>query len=108
VTDGQLLKILGGNIRKVRLAREMTQEGLAELTGVHWQTISYLEKGKHPVSVVTFIRIVQVLQLSPEVLLEGISKLDQPDLARVAKAVSRKRRPAGASSEKKAEGTQRL
>jgi DNA-binding XRE family transcriptional regulator len=56
-------------VKKARQDAELTQECLAELVGVHWQTISYLEKGRYPFAVTNFIRICHALDISPNRLL---------------------------------------
>jgi transcriptional regulator with XRE-family HTH domain len=72
VTDRQLLKRLGENLRKARLSRGLTQERLAEMVDVTWQTISYLENGRHPVSVVTFAKMMRALGADPGSLFDGL------------------------------------
>lgn len=71
----------------------LTQECLAELVGVHWQTISYLEKGKHPHSVAMFVRISQVLDASTNRLLDGLPEPDRKHIERVKRMLARKRKP---------------
>ncbi|OGV45646.1 MAG: hypothetical protein A2X46_15035 [Lentisphaerae bacterium GWF2_57_35] len=85
--------MIGRNIREARLRAGMTQECLAELANLHWKTLSYIERGKHPFSIVTFVRLVQYLKTSPSRLLEGSDQLDEKRLKRVTKALARKRQP---------------
>jgi DNA-binding XRE family transcriptional regulator len=78
VTDRQILKFIAANAKRARLKAGLTQECVAELAGVHWQTISHLEQGRAPY---------------PDDLIDG---LPQPDLARftkIKKAMARKRQP---------------
>jgi transcriptional regulator with XRE-family HTH domain len=93
VTDWQLLRIIGGNVKAARLRAGVTQECLAELVGVHWQTISYLESGKFPFSVATFARITQALNVSANRLLDGIPEPDKGRMERIKRAMARKRKP---------------
>jgi len=100
VTDAQILRTIGGNVRKARLKLNMTQECLAELVGVHWQTISYLENGKHPCSVIHFVGISQALDISPNRLLEGLPEPDRAQIEKTKKVLVRKRKPKKTNSGK--------
>jgi len=93
VTDRQILKIIGANVRKARLNANMTQECLAELVGVHWHTVLYVEQGKYPVSVATFARISQALEISPNRLMDALPEPDLKRMERIKKAMVRKRKP---------------
>jgi DNA-binding XRE family transcriptional regulator len=92
VTDRQILRVIGENVKAARLHTNLTQECLAELVGVHWQTISYIENGKFPFSVTTLARISQVLETSPNRLLDGLPDPDFDRVERVKKALARERR----------------
>jgi DNA-binding XRE family transcriptional regulator len=92
VTDRQILKIIAANVRQARLSADMTQECLAEIVGVHWQTISYLEKGRSPFSVTNFIRICHALEISPNRLIDGLPEPDKRRIARIKKALAPKRK----------------
>jgi DNA-binding XRE family transcriptional regulator len=93
VTDRQILRLIGANIKAARSRAGLTQECLAELTGVHWQTISYLENGKYPFSVITFAKISQALETSPNRLLEGLPEPDKEQHQEIKVALARKRKP---------------
>jgi DNA-binding XRE family transcriptional regulator len=95
VNDRILLKKIGRVVREKRLSLDFTQECLAELVSVHWQTISAIERGVYPVSLLTFARLCQHLEIGPEKLLEGIPLPDVRRAKRIKKALVRKRRPAG-------------
>lgn len=95
VPNSEILQIIGRNIAAARLRVEMTQECLAELVGVHWKTISSIERGRYPFAVTTFIRIAHRLGTSLNRLAEGISDDADESTLRTAKALKRKRRPAG-------------
>ena len=88
------MKVIGANIRKARLAANLTQECLAELVGVHWQSISYLESGKHPLLLPKFVRISQALDVSPNRLFDGLPEPDRQAMEKIKKALVRKRKPA--------------
>lgn len=93
MTDRQILRLIGTNVKKARLKANLTQECLAELVGVHWQTISYLESGKYPFSVATFTRIVQALDTSANRLLDGLPEPDRKRMNEIKRAKARKRAP---------------
>lgn len=92
MTDRQILRVIGENVKKARLRGDLTQECVAELIGVHWQTISNLEKGKHPFSIATFARLSQALDVSPNRLLDGLPEPDRGQIERIKKMLARKRR----------------
>ena len=94
VTDREMLRHVGRNIREARLKAGVTQECLAELVSVHWQTISGIERGRYPFSIVTFARISQFLQTSANRLLEGLKPSDPKRTRLICKATARKRAPA--------------
>ncbi len=92
MTDRQILKILGQNVRAIRKDQSLTLECLAELVGVHWHTILNLEQGKFPTPITTFARLSQALQVSPNRLLDGLPEPDLKRMEQVKKAKVRKRK----------------
>ena len=95
MNDKVLLRKIGRVVRERRLALNFTQECLAELLGVHWQTISAIERGVYPVSLLIFARLCQHLEIGPEKLLEGLPAPDVRRAGRIKKALARKRRVSG-------------
>jgi len=93
VTDRQILKVIGANVRKARLEANITQECLAEIVGVQWQTISNLENGRHPSLLTKFVRISQALDVSPNRLFDGLPEPDRKAMEKIKKALVRKRKP---------------
>ena len=93
MTDTQILRIIGKNVRAARLKANLTQECLAELVGIHWQTVSNIETGKFPFSVNTFVRLSQALETSPNRLLEGVPEPEKKAGERIKKMFARKRTP---------------
>ncbi|HVU09274.1 MAG TPA: helix-turn-helix transcriptional regulator [Verrucomicrobiae bacterium] len=83
-------------MKAARLRANLTQECLAELAGVHWQTVSYVENGKFPASILTFFKISQALETSPNRLLDGLPEADAKRLERIKKSMARKRKPKSA------------
>ena len=88
-----MVRQIGENVKTARLQANLTQECLAELIGVHWQTISHIENGRFPFSVTTFARLSQALEISANRLLEGLPELNPARMEAIKKAMARKRRP---------------
>jgi len=93
VSESKILRIIGGNIRAARLEAGLTQECLAELVGLHWQTISNVERGLAPCGVVNFAVMAQHLGVSADSLLKGLPPIDQKRAAKIRQALARKRTP---------------
>jgi DNA-binding XRE family transcriptional regulator len=82
-------------VKTARLKANLTQECLAELAGVHWQTVSYIENGKFLFSVVTFFKISQALGISPNRLLEELPEADKAWQEKIKQSLARKRKIPG-------------
>lgn len=63
--------IIGRQVKIWRLRRHLSQEGLARAVGVNQASISNYEAGKRDLPVSTMIRIVEVLNIRVEELLNG-------------------------------------
>ena len=57
MTDAQILRRIGLNIRQAREAAGLTQEGLAELIDIHPKTLGYIESGKRDFGVTHLARL---------------------------------------------------
>jgi transcriptional regulator with XRE-family HTH domain len=88
-----MLRVIGQNVRAARLQAGLTQECLAELVGLHWQTVSNIERGKSPFSVTTFSLLAQHLEVDPAKLLAGLPRPNARRSARIKKALTRRREP---------------
>ncbi len=66
------LEKFGKQLRKLRKARELSQEKLAELTGLHRTYIGGIERGERNVSLVNIVRLAKALSVSPAELLKQI------------------------------------
>jgi DNA-binding XRE family transcriptional regulator len=88
-----MLKLIGANVKAARSKANLTQECLAEIAGIHWQTVSYIENGKFHASIITIAKLSQALEVSPNSLLEGLPPLNAERAERIKKALSRKRSP---------------
>lgn len=65
-----ILKRFGQKVREYRLQRGLSQEKLAEISGMHRTYISSLELGKRNVSLVNIHALAKALQVSPDELLK--------------------------------------
>jgi transcriptional regulator with XRE-family HTH domain len=65
-------KRFGENLLRVRQARRLSQESLAELAGIGRDQISIIENGRRKPGVETVVRLAGALQVSTESLFEGI------------------------------------
>ena len=70
---------IGENIRKLRKARGLTQEQLAELTGINEKSISFYENGSRNVPSDCLFPFADALGVSVEVILgrEKLTELDE-------------------------------
>jgi len=57
-------KLVGGNTARIRKEKGLTQEKLAELSGLSQQYLSDLENGKRNPTVVTLYELAQALGVS--------------------------------------------
>jgi transcriptional regulator with XRE-family HTH domain len=65
-------RIVGSNVRRLRLEKNLTQEQFAELSGLSQQYISGLERGHRNPTVVTLYEIATALKAQPVDLLAPI------------------------------------
>ena len=93
MNDHQILRCIGSNVKKARLQAGLTQECLAELVGIHWKTLSGIERGLFPVGVTSFALISQHLGVTADSLLAGVEKPDPKRANTIRAAMARKRRP---------------
>lgn len=63
-------RLVGRNVKRVRIAKGWTQELLAETSGFSQQYISGLERGQRNPTVVTLFEIATTLGVTPIDLLE--------------------------------------
>jgi transcriptional regulator with XRE-family HTH domain len=65
-----LCKLVGLNIKKYRLEKKLTQEGLAFESGLHRTYISSLERGRRNATILVLGQIADALKIKPSLLLE--------------------------------------
>lgn len=63
MTDDALLKLIGERIAGIRLARNLTQQQLAEQAGLGLRTVQRLELGAAATQLSGFVRVCRVLGL---------------------------------------------
>lgn len=61
---------LGSNLREARKKLQLTQEQVAERSGVHPTEVSRIEAGKRDPRISTFLRLASALEIPPGQLLE--------------------------------------
>jgi transcriptional regulator with XRE-family HTH domain len=62
----------GEQLRRVRTERQLTQEQLAEASGLHRTEISLLERGKRTPILDTIVAVANGLGVTPSELLDGV------------------------------------
>jgi len=55
------LKEFGGNLRRARVFRKITQEGLSEKAGLHIRSLQKIEAGQINILLTTLVRLKQGL-----------------------------------------------
>lgn len=66
------LDTIGKNIRMFRLAKKLRQEDLAEKTGLSANYVGMVERGEKIPSLETFIKIVNALGVSSDMILTDV------------------------------------
>ncbi len=65
----QILRKFGGRVRQERVKRELSQEQLAELAGVHRTYIGMIERAEKNITLENIEKIANALKVKPEDLL---------------------------------------
>ena len=68
----EVLAAFGRAVRKVRLERGLTQEGLAEAAGIHPRYVSDVERGKRNIGMVNVDRMAQALAIDLPMLMTQV------------------------------------
>ena len=71
-TSNELLRALGAVVRARRLARGLTQEALAEGSGLHTTYVSDVERGLRNVGVINLDRLAAALSIDLEDLMADV------------------------------------
>lgn len=67
--QSELLKAVGGNVRRLRLRAKLTQEGLAERVEINPRTVQKIEAGRLNILVTTLARLQVALDCRWEELM---------------------------------------
>lgn len=67
-------RIIGGNVKKFRLKRGFSQEGLAFETGLHRTYVSGVERGVRNPTALVIERLAIALEVPPDQLLKAPRK----------------------------------
>lgn len=70
----EFVQMVGEQIRKHRKLRGLTQEGLAELSGLSFSYVSDVERGTRNISLESLGKIVHALNIKPAQLFEDVSQ----------------------------------
>lgn len=67
-----VLVAFGNNVRKLRTARGISQEKLAELADLHRTYVGGIERGERNVAVLNIVALAKALDCPPEQLFKGV------------------------------------
>lgn len=70
--DLEIARAFGAQVREVRHGREMTQEALAEVAGLHPTFISNLERGYRVPTIITLLKLAHALGVDAGELLQDV------------------------------------
>jgi Helix-turn-helix. len=69
--SSEQLKKFGRQVRELRLSRAMTQEGLAERSGLHPTYIGGIERGERNIGLLNLLRLAKSLSVPPSHLISS-------------------------------------
>ncbi len=75
-TASDAARIFGERVRAQRLQLGISQETLAELSGVHWTALGKIERGLRNPSLHNIVKIASGLAVDPGALVAGLSAAD--------------------------------
>jgi transcriptional regulator with XRE-family HTH domain len=67
--DTPLREVFSANLRSARESREISQEALADLAGLHRTYVGSVERGERNISIDNIERLAAALEVKPEDLL---------------------------------------
>lgn len=68
--DNSAIAILASNVRKYRIAKNLSQEALANHAGIEYSQVSRIERGVINTSISVIFAIAKALDIKPSQLLE--------------------------------------
>ena len=75
-TASDAARIFGDRVRAQRLKLGISQETLAELSGLHWTALGKIERGLRNPSLHNIVKIASGLDVDPGTLLAGLTAAD--------------------------------
>ena len=85
--DNGINEEIGKRIREVRLSRKISQQELATRANISLNHVSDIERGKKALKLVTFVRIIEALQVSADTILRAdvpeVNQLYQTEFSRI-------------------------
>lgn len=72
--EGELQRIVGRNLRQIRLERGYSQEAFADYMGVHRTYMGGVERGERNLTLQTLEKIADFLGVDPRTLLDEIDQ----------------------------------
>ena len=71
----EILRLFGERLRELRTERDLSQEALAELSGVDRNYIGQIERAERNAALVNIVRIAKALEVEPAELFEPFTGL---------------------------------
>jgi transcriptional regulator with XRE-family HTH domain len=68
--DISAIKLLASNVRKYRIAKDLSQEALANFAGIEYSQVSRIERGLLNTSISVVFALAKALEIEPGKLLE--------------------------------------
>jgi transcriptional regulator with XRE-family HTH domain len=100
-TTARLIEVIGQSVKSRRVAKEISQEALAKLSGVSHASIARFETGKGNISLENLLLILKALEMADELKIIFKEKELSPTL--LAKATTKKTKERVRKSQKKNE-----
>ncbi len=69
--DISAITIVASNVRKYRIAKNLSQEALANIAGIEYSQISRLERGLLNTSISVVFAVAKAFDISPETLVRA-------------------------------------
>nr|WP_228846475.1 helix-turn-helix transcriptional regulator [Clostridioides sp. ES-S-0173-01]UDN49487.1 helix-turn-helix transcriptional regulator [Clostridioides sp. ES-S-0173-01] len=80
-TESKILIEIGNRLKKQRKKLDLTLEDIANLTGLSKGYISNIEKGVKSPSLLTFIKLIDVLNISSDCILKEKNELNKVQIS---------------------------
>lgn len=69
---------LGARVREHRKALGLSQEALADKSGIHWTFLGQVERGQRNLSLHNLLKLAAGLEVDPGELVKGLRPPEQP------------------------------